>query len=138
MCRQGDRIGAFPCGLFCCIHNILIAKVQDEFKEYQFALYLYGFECFLEVLSCCRTHAAFPRLWKNGYPDSEIAVSGAQQVVDFEMPDEAAANNAQRKRRRRFYLQNGHRPTGHFLSYLGVDYEIFCMEETLTSTLSGK
>lgn len=54
---------------------------------------------------------------------------GKQQVVDMEMIDKTAKNNAQRIKRRSFYLRNGYRPTGHFLSYLGVDYEILCMEE---------
>lgn len=52
-----------------------------------------------------------------------------KQVVDFEMIDENAKNNEQRKRRRCFYLKNGYKPTGHFMSYFGVDYEIFCMDE---------
>ena len=52
---------------------------------------------------------------------------GKKQVVDFEMPDSAAPNNEQRMRRRQFYLRNGYRETGLFLSYLGVDYEVFCM-----------
>ena len=52
---------------------------------------------------------------------------GKKQVVDFEMPDDAAPNNDQRIRRRQFYLKNGYNETGLFLSYLGVDYEVFCM-----------
>lgn len=54
---------------------------------------------------------------------------GFQHVVDFEMPDESAPNRAQRERRRQFYLRHGYRETGLFLSYLGVDYEVFCMDE---------
>lgn len=54
---------------------------------------------------------------------------GHQQVVDFEMPDDVAPNQAQRQKRRAFYLRNGYRETGLFLSYLGVDYEVFCMDE---------
>ncbi len=57
------------------------------------------------------------------YPDKK-------QVVDFEMLDEKAKNYTQREKRRKFYLQNGYLETGHFLSYLGVDYEIFCMDES--------
>ncbi len=53
---------------------------------------------------------------------------GKQQVVDFEMIDPAAPNNAQRISRRAFYLRNGYRETGRFLSYLGVDYEILCRD----------
>ena len=54
------------------------------------------------------------------YPDKK-------QVVDFEMQDETASNNEQRIKRRQFYLKNGYKETGLFLSYLGVDYEVFCM-----------
>lgn len=54
---------------------------------------------------------------------------GMKQVVDFEMPDDRAGNHSQRERRRRFYLRNGYRETGLFLTYLGVDYEVFCMDE---------
>lgn len=54
---------------------------------------------------------------------------GKQQIVDMEMVDATAKNNDQRIKRRSFYLRNGYQPTGHFLSYLGVDYEILCMEE---------
>lgn len=64
---------------------------------------------------------------KELYPD-------AQRVVDFEMPDSAAPNARQRESRRHFYLKNGYRPTGRFLSYLGVDYEIFCADESFDFT----
>lgn len=53
-----------------------------------------------------------------------------RHVVDFEMVEDGVENNEQRKKRRRFYLKNGYLPTGHFLSYLGVDYEIFCTDKT--------
>lgn len=52
---------------------------------------------------------------------------GKLHTVDFEMPDDAAPNRAQRRRRRSFYLRNGYEETGLFLSYLGVDYEVFSM-----------
>lgn len=59
---------------------------------------------------------------KEEYPDKT-------HTVDFEMPDDAAPNREQREKRRSFYLRNGYRETGLFLSYLGVDYEVFCMGE---------
>ena len=59
---------------------------------------------------------------KEAYPEKK-------QVVDFEMLDEKADNYEQRKKRRNFYLRNGYKETGLFLSYLGVDYEVFCMED---------
>lgn len=59
---------------------------------------------------------------KDLYPDKK-------HVVDFEMIDESADNNQQRIKRKEFYLRNGYKETGLFLSYLGVDYEVMCMEE---------
>lgn len=63
---------------------------------------------------------------KAEYPDKN-------HIVDFEMLDDAAPNKVQREKRRSFYLQNGYRETGLFLSYLGVDYEVFCMGENFDS-----
>ncbi len=51
-----------------------------------------------------------------------------QQVVDFEMINEAANNNAQRIIRKAFYMRNGYKETMKFISYLGVDYEILCKD----------
>lgn len=61
-------------------------------------------------------------LLKDLYPDKT-------QVVDFEMPDPTAQNNAQRLKRRQFYLRNGYKETGLFLSYFGVDYEVMSMSD---------
>lgn len=60
---------------------------------------------------------------------------GKKQIVDFEMPDAAAPNYHQRKRRREFYLRCGYRETGLFLSYLGVDYEVFCMDDNFDADI---
>ena len=59
---------------------------------------------------------------KNAYPKKEL-------LVDFEKLDDHAANNEQRKKRRNFYLRNGYKETGLFVSYMGVDYEVFSMED---------
>lgn len=71
----------------------------------------------------------------NGYGGAALSALRSlypdfRHVVDFEMVDDAAQNNEQRKKRRSFYLKNGYLPTGHFLSYLGVDYEIFCTDRS--------
>ena len=50
-----------------------------------------------------------------------------KQVVDFEILDSEAPNSEERIKRRQFYLRNGYEETGLFLSYLGVDYEVFFM-----------
>ncbi len=44
------------------------------------------------------------------------------------MLDDNALNSEQRKKRCNFYLRNGYQETGLFLSYLGVDYEVFCVD----------
>lgn len=90
-------------------------------QTYKNLVYLF----FLAIDTCCRSkgygsHAI--ETLKASYP-------GKNQIVDFEMPDDTAENHIQREKRRKFYLRNGYRETGLFLSYLGVDYEVFCMEE---------
>ena len=47
---------------------------------------------------------------------------GKKQVVDYEMPDKEDLNNTLRLRRHQFYLKNGYKETGLFLSYKSVDY----------------
>lgn len=56
-----------------------------------------------------------------------------KHVVDFEMIDSSASNNAQRIRRKNFYLRNGYKETGLFLSYFGVDYEVLCSDNDFDS-----
>lgn len=51
---------------------------------------------------------------------------GCVQIVDLEPLDESAANSVQRLRRRNFYLKNGYRPTGWFLSYSAGTFELLC------------
>lgn len=78
---------------------------------------------FLAIDAACRSQGCGGRAieaLKAAYPDK-------LHTVDFEMPDAAAPNAVQRERRRSFYLKNGYKETGLFLSYLGVDYEVFCM-----------
>lgn len=52
-----------------------------------------------------------------------------QHVVDFEMLDNNAQNTKQREHRRNFYLRNGYKATGQFLTYKNVSFEVFCMDD---------
>lgn len=77
--------------------------------------------------------AIMPEFRSKGYGSRAIAAlkelyADKKQVVDFEMIDETSNNNAQRIKRKEFYLRNGYRETGLFLSYLGVSYEVMCMD----------
>ena len=107
--------------------DFLALRDQDLFvgfmvvKTYKDLAYLFFF-------------AIDPSLRSKGYGSRAIETlkseyPGKKQVVDFEMPDDTAGNRAQREKRRNFYLRNGYKETGLFLSYLGVDYEVFCMDD---------
>lgn len=92
------------------------------------AVQLHGSLCYLFFL------AIAPDCRGQGYGGRAVKTlcalyPGRQQVVDLEMLDPAAANSRQRERRRDFYLRCGYKPTGQFLSYLGVDYEVLCMDD---------
>ncbi len=54
---------------------------------------------------------------------------GYQQVIDLELVDENAENNAQRIRRRGFYLRNGYKATGKAVRYFGMEFELLCNDE---------
>lgn len=116
----------------------LIEMAKDEFFDF---LALYDKDTFVGFMTVCTYKkisylfflAIDTNLRSRGYGSRAIETlqehySNMQQVVDMEMIDETAPNNEQRIKRRSFYLQNGYKPTGQFLSYLGVDYEILCME----------
>ncbi len=86
-----------------------------------------------EQLSYLFFLAIDPGLRSKGYGGKTLRLldelyPNKQQVVDFERIDESAPNNAQRITRKAFYMRNGYRETGRFLSYLGVDYEILCKD----------
>lgn len=106
--------------------EFLALKDEDSFVGFMVVLtyenlaYLF----FLAIVSSCRSKGYGSRAietLKAEYPEKK-------QVVDFEMLDDSANNSVQRERRRNFYLRNGYKETGFFLSYLGVDYEVFCMD----------
>lgn len=86
--------------------------------------------------------AVMPEYRSKGYGGRAIETlkalyPGKKQVVDFEKPDPTVTNRHQRERRRRFYLNSGYRETGFFLSYLGVDYEVFCMDDFAPETFQA-
>lgn len=89
---------------------------------------LYEDMCYLFFL------AISPQYRSQGYGGKTLRLldelySDKQQVVDFEMIDESAPNNAQRITRKAFYMRNGYKETGKFIFYLGVDYEIMCKQD---------
>ncbi len=85
--------------------------------------------CYLFFLAISSDHRSkgygskILKLLEELYPDKK-------QVVDFEMVDEKADNYKQRTTRKAFYVRNGYKETGCFISYLGVEYEIMCKDES--------
>lgn len=147
--RIGDRFAdldkvnalaleAFPPEEYLAPSKLIEMSHEDGFDFWA----LYDGELFVGFI-CVKTHRQMAYLFflaidahlrGHGYGGSAIETLRAlypdyQHVVDFEMQDDSAPNCAQRNRRRNFYLRNGYKPCGRFLSYLGVDYEIFCMND---------
>lgn len=96
-------------------------------KLYKTMSYLF----FLAIDSTCRS---------KGYGSMAIDLlktkfKNYQQVVDFEMLDNNAQNIKQRELRRNFYLRNGYKPTGQFLTYKNVSFEVFCMDDNFNADL---
>lgn len=58
--------------------------------------------------------------------------SGRQFFLEIEEPNEAAANQAQRLRRKEFYLKNGMAETGIRCTLFGVDMELLAAGPGLT------
>lgn len=92
------------------------------------ALQIYKDLCYLFFLAVSKNNR------NKGYGSKIIKLikekfSNKTHIVDFEMLDIKSNNFNQRIKRREFYLKNGYKETGLFLSYLGVDYEVFCSKE---------
>lgn len=81
-----------------------------------------AYVCFfaVEEASRCRgVGAQALRLLQAYAPDCRL-------VVDYEAPDDAAPNNAQRLRRQAFYRRCGLAPTGWYAYYSDTEFEIAC------------
>ena len=64
-------------------------------------------------------------LWQAQYPGKRI-------FLEIERPEEGAENQAQRLRRKRFYLRNGLRETGLTVSVFGVPMEVLSLNGPVT------
>ncbi len=72
-----------------------------------------------------------PALRDRGYGSAALGLllerySSLPFVVEIERSDESAADNAERMRRREFYLRNGMESSGVFVRLFHVDYELLC------------
>ena len=60
--------------------------------------------------------------------------SELQLVMDFEVIDENAENNAQRIRRKNFYLRNGFHEAGNYTMLRDDRFEVVCNDGELRKT----
>lgn len=58
--------------------------------------------------------------------------AGRRVFLEIERPDPTAQNNAERQRRKRFYLQNGLCEDGVTVRLFGVEMELLCFTQTIT------
>lgn len=88
------------------------------YKEFTYLFFL----TIEESYRCKGYGAKAISLIKEMYPNKK-------HTVDFEKVNENASNYEQRIKRRKFYLRNGYKETGLYLSYLNVEYEVFCTDD---------
>lgn len=63
---------------------------------------------------------------------------GCRVIVDIEEPEEKAANNPQRIRRKAFYLRNGYAETNIHYDWRGTDYAILSRGGSITDEEFGQ
>lgn len=103
-----------------------VLGIYDSGNPVGFAVLLKNAECgyiyFIAIDSCARSKgyggAALQKLTEV-YPELQL-------VLDFEVIDENAENNAQRIRRKNFYLRNGFHETGNYTMLRDERFEVVC------------
>ena len=108
-----------------------VLGIYEDKKPIGFAVLLKNKECgyiyFLAVDGHMRS---------NGYGSAAIrkmseVYPGLQLVLDFEPIDASAENNAQRIRRKKFYLRNGFHETGNYTMLRDDRFEVVCTGKEL-------
>ena len=114
--------------------NTDVLGIYDGKKPIGFVVLLKNKECgyiyFLAIDSYVRS---------KGYGSVAIqkmleVYSDLQLVLDFEVIDENAENNAQRIRRKNFYLRNGFHETGNYTMLRDDRFEVVCSGGELRKT----
>ncbi len=103
-----------------------VLGIYDDKKPVGFAVLLKNKECgYLYFLAIDR------RTRSKGYGSAAIrklleVYPELQLILDFEAIDEKAENNAQRIRRKNFYLRNGFHETGNYTMLREGRFEVVC------------
>lgn len=106
--------------------NTDVLGIYDDGNPIGFAVVLKNEECgyvyFIAIDSHTRSKgygSAAMRKMMKAYPDLQL-------VLDFEVIDKNAENNAQRIRRKNFYLKNGFHETGNYTMPRDERFEVVC------------
>lgn len=126
---------AFPAEERISICDLVHLSRQDDYE----LLAAYADETFVgfTFLAVCRPSlylfllAVKPELRSKGYGGAMLQsirefFPDCQVVVDIQRTDEACDNLPQRLKRRDFYLTNGFHPTGCYLQFNGMDFDVLC------------
>ena len=106
--------------------NTDVLGIYDDKKPIGFVVLLKNEECgYIYYL------AMDSRIRSKGYGSAAIqkmieVYSDLLLVLDFEVIDENAENNAQRIRRKNFYLRNGFHETGYYTMLRNDCFEVVC------------
>ncbi|MBC8547007.1 GNAT family N-acetyltransferase [Clostridiaceae bacterium NSJ-31] len=103
-----------------------VLGIYDDGNPVGFVVLLKNGECgyvyFIAIDSCTRSKGygsvAMQKMMET-YPELQL-------VLDFEVIDENAENNAQRVRRKNFYLRNGFHETGNYTMLRDERFEVVC------------
>ena len=106
--------------------NMDVLGIYDDKKPIGFVVLLKNKECGYIYFLAIDGH-----MRSKGYGSAAIqkmleVYSNLQLVLDFEVIDENAENNAQRIRRKNFYLRNGFYETGNYTMLRGDRFEVVC------------
>lgn len=104
-----------------------------------------GFILLLQNTDCAYLYylAIHPALRSKGYGGAALQLlqatySSLQIILDFEEIDETAPNNAQRMRRKEFYLRNGFHETGTCTLLGDTRFEVVCNQGALCKESFGE
>lgn len=114
--------------------NTDVLGIYDGKKPVGFTVLLKNAECGYIYYLVIDSHTR-----SKGYGSAAIkkmmeVYPGLQLILDFEVIDEKAENNAQRVRRKNFYLRNGFHETGNYTILWDDRFEVVCTGGELKKT----
>ncbi len=111
-----------------------VLGIYDDEKPVGFTVLLKNAECGYVYYLAIDRHARSQGYGSAAMKKMMEMYSELQLVLDFEAIDETAENNAQRVRRKKFYLENGFHETGNYTILSDERFEVVCSGGELRKT----